>query len=347
MEASAVATAQAELYQELAGLGTSLADGHSILILAAGAAASGKTLTLVGNPEEAKCNGGFLLPNDDNDGDDNERVPTERSASTPTQTATAKQANNPMAKKGHRKGKERHTSEEGTAAEEGRRLLARATPLAGLIPRLMAEAFATLTHRSAQCAFSVNVGAAAVLASPAPTAEGGEAVECLLPTPPRTSKSPLNAPRGDEGGSTQSNSELRGPSRPPPSPPEDTLWGRAARAESPHEVVGIVEAARLRATATSDASSPGRSNRHFLSRLRVELLNHSTKEISACEMIIAELAEEQVGDLWPTALAGVIREHAMGAAITPEKQSSMESHLDPLLVMLRSCLRDTAKVLML
>lgn len=328
-----VAAAQAELHRELAGLGTTLADGHSVVLLVAGAVASGKTLTLVGDPDEASRKEGFFLA----DGG----VERELSrAGSPGQ-----ERGGSVPKKVSRKDKAKEGGVDSTATRGDDVAVAKASPLAGLFPRLVAEAFATLAHRRAQCAFTVHVSAAAVSASDATAGRDGGAVECLLPPPPGNSESaPLDA-SAESPGSAQAVQHEGDPARPPPSPPDDALWGRAVPAASPHEVVAIVEAARLRAAGAPAGAPPSeRYDRHFLSRVRVELENHSTKEASACDMVIAELAEEGVGNTWPVALAQVIRDHPAVTAAKTEKQNGAKSFQDPLLDMVRSCLGDTTKV---
>lgn len=326
-EASAIATAQAELHRELSGLGTSLADGHSVLLLAAGAAASGKTLTLVGEPEKSGAAGVFFTRETDDD------------------EVAAASAGNPSggdvgAKRGPRKGKGKGGGGAASAAATdvesggGGGIAEKICPLAGLLPRLVAEAFATLSHRSSQCAFTVTVSAAAVSIPAAPTTLNDALVECLL--------SP--ATHG-EGGGGSSELSATNPAQPPP-PEGGQLWGCAIPAISPQEVVAIVEAARIRAIASPNSTpGSGASKRHFLSKIRVELQNHSTNELSCCEMILAELAEERPGDAWPVGLADAIRAHATATVVrSDDGEGPTGPRGNPLLAMVRSCLSGTAKV---
>lgn len=340
-EPSSVAAAQAEMHRELAGLGVSLADGNNILVLVAGARGSGKTITLFGDPDEAQRAGGFLLSHEDPDARAVDKTTT-ASSSVPVE----QHAENAKPKAGMRRGKDKPQAGDGTGAGAGGGGTARAIPLAGLFPRLAAEMFATLTHRKAQCAFTVCVSAAAVSTSAAETVDDrNAAVECLLPIPPAKPCATSETSGGDVD-DPQLAEETRDPVRPPPSPPDDVIWGREETAVSPHEAVAIVEAARLRAAAVpTNSPSGGCSHRHFLSRMRVELTNHSTQEISACELVIAELAEERSGDTWPSALAKVVRDHAAPTAVNSEQEKGKDSwHCHPLLGMVRTCLTDTAKV---
>lgn len=330
-DASATSAGQTELHREVAGLGTTLADGNSVLLIAAGAAGSGKTLTLVGDPDEARAAGGFFF----------EEVGREDGAEVgapPTLTGNGE-------KKVARKGKGKGGGADGAAldalGEGGGGVAAKAKPLAGIFPRLVAEAFATLNHRSAQCAFVVWVSAAAV-SVPAAGGNGG-VVECLLPPPsPVGGDSPGEQAECGDGRGVEHN-EQRDPRLPPLAPPEDRLWGRALPASSPQETMAIVEDARSRVVApppsTSEAGAPKASEtRHFLSRIRVELVNRSTNEISSCEMVAMELGEEKAGESWSAALAEVLRAHAAAAIVAkPEEE-------DGFLGMVRGCLTETSKV---
>ena len=79
--------------------------------------------------------------------------------------------------------------------------------------------------------------------------------------------------------------------------------------------------------------------RHFLSRIRVDLVNRSTNEHSSCEMVVMELAEEKPEASWPVALAEMVRSKAAAsvAAAAPEEAEGF-------LGMVKGCLTDTAKV---
>lgn len=318
---------QVEVHREVSGLGTSLADGHSVLLMAVGAAGSGKTLTLVGSPEEADTAGDFFLA----------AAPAGGGGVPPTATGTSSEKKTTKKGKGKAAGAEGAGSDMPGGSEEG--AAAKATPLAGILPRLVAETFATLTHRSAQCAFAVWVSAAAVSL---PTADAGAGtsrgeVECLLPPPPTKGDS-----LGDQPESGKSKEEERDPQLPPPAPREDPLWGHAVAASSPQEAMAIVELARSRAATrppTEAVAGVGVGvGRHFLSRLRVELVNRSTSEASSSDMVVVETAEERPGDTWPAALAEVIRAHA--AAATGSSADGGEG----LIGMVKGCLADTAKV---
>lgn len=334
-DVTATTVGQAELYREVAGLGTSVADGHSVLLLAVGAAASGKTLTLVGSPNEATVAGGFFLAEAPGEG-----------TGTGGATAVGKQGDEATSKKPTRKAKGKGGGAEGAAAVEaangsGGGVAAKAIPLAGIFPRLMAETFATLVHRNAQCKFVVSVSAAAVSMPPPNGEKGGGLVECLLPPPPGDSDSKQTQ---SQGGGDATDKEERDPQFPPPVPAEDRHWGRALAASSPQEATSIVEDARSRATELELSTSEG-SKRHFLSRIRVELLNRSTSEASACEIVVVELAEERPGDSWPSALAEIVRAHATATPIAKSDDSEASgSGSSPLLGMVRGCLADTAKV---
>lgn len=327
-DASAISTGQLELHREVEGLGTSFADGHSVLLMAVGAVGSGKTLTLVGDPEEAKAKGGFFLAQASSG------VASE-AGEAPT-AAAASQSDKKPAKKGKGKGGPVDGGAGGELGEGGGGVAAKTIPLAGVFPRLVAEAFATLNHRSAQSAFVVWVSAAAVT-MPAAGGPTGDVVECLLPPPP-----PLagNAPPGEaeitENDSAQSK-DKRDPNLPPHAPPDDRLWGRAVAASTPQEALAFFEDARSRAAGSK--APEGSETRHFLSRIRVELVNRSTNEQSSCEMVVMELAEEKPEASWPAALAEMVRSKAASsvAAAAPEEAEGF-------LGMVKGCLTDTAKV---
>lgn len=331
---TATIVGQAELYREVAGLGTSVADGHSVLLLAVGAATSGKTLTLLGSSEEARSAGGFFLA----------EAPGEATGAGGA-TAVDRQGDEAPSKKPTRKAKGKGGGIEGGAADTanggGGGVAARTIPLAGIFPRLMAETFASLAHRNAQCSFVVSISAAAVSLPPPNGEDGGGLVECLLP-PPLGDRD--NKQTESQAGGEATSKEERDPHFPPPAPPEDRHWGRALPASSPKEAMSIVEDARSRATEIALPASAG-GGRHFLSRVRVELLNRSTSESSTCEMVIIELAEERPGDSWPSALAGVVRAHAMATPVAKSNETETSgSGSSPLLGMVRGCLADTAKV---
>lgn len=315
-DTSGAGAGQTELHREVAGLGTTLADGHSVLLVAAGAAGSGKTLTLVGDSEEAKTLGGFFLLEQSGENGAGSGVPP---------TASGGHSD----KKSPKKGKGKGVSSQGDASGgSGGGVTAKVTPLTGIFPRLIAETFATLAHRSAQCAFVVWVSAAAV-STPATTGTNDGTVECLLPPPPSNDSAQVDQVEDRDCANDQLGKE-RDPHVPPPAPPEDRLWGRALPASSPDEAMVILEDARSRSRAVE--------MRHFLARVRLELKNRSTNEVSSCEMVIAELAEEKPGDSWPTALAEVVRAHSAATAIAKSNET------DGLLGMIRGCLTDTAKV---
>ncbi|CAM9384492.1 unnamed protein product [Scytosiphon promiscuus] len=353
------AAAQTELHKEVAGLGTTLADGHNVLLLAAGASRAGKTFTLVGKPDEttgpaatasASRNCCFFLA----------EVFGEDGAGASARAPAAAEA-----RKGQKKGK----GKAGGGAGGGERLgadnlhdggggvAAKATPLAGVFPRLVAEAFATLDHRVAQCAYIVWVSAAAVSipAPPDAASSRGPTVESLLPpsAPPPPGCGDVT-PTGSGGQSNdnagaasngEKQEEERDPDLPPRAPPEDDgRWGSAVPATSPQEVMEIITEARSRVRlAERAAAAEMREERHFLARIRVELVNRSTNEVSSCEMVIVELAEEKPGEAWPAALAEVVRAHA--AATTANSNKLDEG--PGLLGMVRACLADTAKVVTL
>ncbi|CAM9543634.1 unnamed protein product, partial [Hapterophycus canaliculatus] len=302
---------QAELHKEVAGLGTTLADGHNVLLLAAGASRSGKTLTLVGEPDEttrpaaagptAPGNSCFFLAEVSGEGGGG------TSATAPLAAEGKK-----VPKKGKGKagggagGGERGAAE--SLHDGGGGVAAKATALAGIFPRLLAEAFATLNHRAAQCAYVVWVSAAAVSipAPPDAASSRGAVVESLLP--PSAPPPPACGGRSSTGSGGQTEDEVgaalnreeqneeRDPELPPRAPPEDDgRWGSAVAASSPQEVMEIITGARSRAKMSEGAAAETREDRHFLSRIRVELVNRSTHEVSSCEMVIVELAEEKPG----------------------------------------------------
>lgn len=342
-ELAATTAGQAELHKEVAGLGTTLADGHNVLLVAVGASRTGKTLTLIGEPDEAlsaagKC--GFFIA----------EASSEDGGAAPALAAKANQGEH---KKTPKKGKGKAGGGGGGGGREAEEALgdggggvaAKATPLAGIFPRLLAETYATLNHRVAQCAFVVWVSAAAVSIS---AASGGGIIESLVPpavpSPPVCGdSSPARdgeQTRDPDGESAEQLKEKRDPDPPPRAPPENSLWGRAVAASSPQEVMEIVADARSRAVSPVAGSTPGmREDRHFLLRVRVELVNRSTNEAASCEMVLAELAEEKPGEVWPAVLAGAVRAHAAATAVNRKGDEA-----DGLLGMIRGCLTDTAKV---
>ena len=354
-EIAAKTAGQAELHKEVAGLGTTLADGHNVLLMAVGASRSGKTMTLVGEPDAAAAAAGtcgYFVPealSEDGGG-----------AGAKAGAAPAPTASHGDAKRQPKKGKGKGGAGGGRGAEEalgdgGGGVALVATPLAGIFPRLLAEAFATLGHRVAQCAFVVWVSAAAVSLPEGADAAGsrGGVVESLLPptsasndSDPAGSGEQVEGSGGDGDGATadQTKNE-RDPGVPPRAPPEDGgLWGRAVAASSPQEVMKVIADARLRAASLSATPAEGnapvmREDRHFLSRVRVELVNRSTNEVSSCEMVIVELAEEKPGEAWPAALAEIVRAHAAATAANNKGDEA-----DGFLGLIRGCLADTAKV---
>lgn len=339
---------QTELHKEVAGLGTTLADGHNILLLAAGASRSGKTFTLVGEPDEttrptaeSTASGSclFFLA----------EVPSEDGGGTSGMAPVAAEARK-VPKKGKGKGGGGGT---GGGAESlhdggGGGVAAKATPLAGIFPRLLAEAFATLNHRVAQCAFVVWVSAAAVSMSGPPDAASsrGTTVESLLPPSDPPPRAGGGGQVEDEAGAVpkgQKQKEERDPGLPPRAPPEDDgRWGGAVAASSPQEVMEIVTNARSRARLSEGAAGELRENRHFLFRVRVELVNRSSNEVSSCEMVVVELAEEKTGEAWPAGLAEAVRAHAAAASANSNKLDEATG----LLGMVGACLTDTAKVIL-
>ena len=322
-DASATSAGQVELHREVEGLGTSFADGHSLLLMAVGATGTGKTLALVGDPKEAKTKGGFFLV------EANGGMASEGGEAP---AAAVSQSDKKPTKKGKGKGAPADSGAGGELGDGGGGVAAKTIPLAGVFPRLLAEAFATLNHRNAQSAFVVWVSAAAVTV-PA-VGSTNEVVECLLPPPPLgDNESPEQAKNVD--GDNAVSKEKRGPHLPPNAPPKDRLWGRAVLASSPQEAVGIFEDARSRASGSN--ASEGTETKHFLSKIRVELVNRSTNEQSSCEMVVMELAEEKPGESWPAALAEMIRSKAASVAGKPEEAGG-------LLGMAKGCLTDSAKV---
>lgn len=327
MDPSASAAAQTEVFKELSGLGTSLADGHSVLLLIAGGTASGKTLALVGNPHDSSTTGQFFLSDAIVSG-----AVEAVAAGTPAGV-------DPTTKRSPRKAK---GNKAGGGADEGSKggggIGARTAPMAGLFPRLMAETFATLLHRSSHCAFKVMVSAAAVSASASTfSAKDKDLVECLLPSTP--------AQECGTGGGVSEEPEMT-PARPPPSPAESRPWGCEVPAESPQQVVAMVEAARSKAVESAQhMPGSGVSERHLLAKVRMQLLNHGTNESSSSELVVVELAEEKTGDAWAAALAQMVRTHATTTAAKPDEgQETSGPSSNPLLGMVRGCLGDTAKV---
>lgn len=351
VEVAATMAAQTELHKEVAGLGTTLADGHNVLLMAVGASRSGKTLTLLGEPDSSAAAGtcGFYVP--EATSEDGGEAATKATA---VPAATTNQARS--TKKGKGKGGRGGMQELG---DGGGGVAVEATPLAGILPRLLAETFATLDHRVAQCAFVVSVSAAAVSIPAAPDTVGsrGGVVESLLspaipPPPVRSGSSPpgdgeqVEGDGGDgDGGGNEKKREERDRDLPLRSPPDDDgMWGGKVAASSPQEVMELIADARSRAASPSDTSAAGgttgmREDRHFLSRVRVDLVNRSTSEASSCEMVMVELVEEKPGEAWPAALADVVRAHAAATAV-----SNKGDEADGILGMVRGCLSDTAKV---
>eukprot|EP00903_Cladosiphon_okamuranus_P007587 g7360.t1 len=352
-EVVATTAGQTELHKEVAGLGTTLADGHNVLLMAVGASRSGKTLTLVGEPDSNAATGtcGFYVPEDTSE--DGGGAAT-KAAAVPG--ATTNQARS--TKKG--KGKRGSGTEE--LGDGGGGVAVKATSLAGIFPRLLAETFATLNHRAAQCAFVVSVSAAAVSIPAAPDAVGsrGGVVESLLspaipPPPVRSGSSPaadeeqVKGNGGDGGGGRNGEKkDERDRDLPPRSTPEDDgMWGGAVAASSPQEVMVLIAEARSRSVSPSNTSAAGdttcmREDKHFLSRVRVNLVNRSTSEASSCEMVMVELAEEKPGEAWPAALAEVVRAHTAATAVSIKGDEA-----DGFLGMVKGCLSDTAKVVTL
>lgn len=352
-EVAGAMAGQTELHKEVAGLGTTLADGHNVLLMAVGASRSGKTLTLVGEPDSAvaatgTC--GFYVPATSED------VGGMGTKAAAAPAAPTNQARSTKKGKGKGGGGGGGTEEVG---DGGGGVAVKATPLAGIFPRLLAETFATLDHRVAQCAFVVSVSAAAVSIPAAPDAVGsrGGVVESLLspaiPPPPACSGS---SPAGDgeqvkgdggdgDGGRNEKKMDERDRDLPPRAPPEDDgMWGGMVAASSPQEVMELIAGAKSRAVSPSATSAAGgtagmREDRHFLSRVRVDLVNRSTSEASSCEMVMVELAEEKPGEAWPAALADVVHAHAAATAV-----SNKGDEADGFLGMIRGCLSDTAKV---
>ena len=305
----------------MSGLGITLADGHSVFLMAAGAAGSGKTLTLIGDPEEAEASEGFfpaLPPIDEGTGG-----------------AMGHMASGAYGEKKH-SNKERGKRSSSLSVElpprnSGGRgdLAVSITPLAGILPRLMAEIFATLSHRNVQSAFVVWVNAAYVSNMARP--DDGEAVENLL-SPPTFSEHLPNEHVEDE------RNGKRNLQPPPPAPPHDRLWGHAIQVSSAQEAMLILESARSRAASETPTESRRRKPGHFLSRVGVKVVNRSTSEESISEMVTVELPEERPGDSWPTALAELVRAHASTTGLAKEIEA------DGLLGMIRGCLQDTSKV---
>lgn len=210
-DAFATSAGQVELHREVEGLGTSFADGHSVLLMAVGAAGAGKTLTLVGDTEEAKAKGGFFLAEVSSgvgsEGGEAPAVAVSQSDKKPT-------------KKGKGKAAPADGGAGGELGDGGEGVAAKTIPLAGVFPRLLAEAFATLNHRNSQSAFVVWVNAAAVTMPAAGST--GDLVECLLPPPPLSDNACPKEAKGVDGDSAL-NKDKRDPHLPPHAPPEDRL----------------------------------------------------------------------------------------------------------------------------
>lgn len=314
---------QAEVYQQVSGLGTTLVDGHSILILAAGATGSGKTMTLIGDQEEAKASGGFFpeaAPT--NEGPDGGIGPT-------TSGHNGEKSN---LKKGKRQGSKINNPDEamdGMLSGSGDKVPLSTTPLAGILPRLLAETFAILNHRDAHSAFIVWVSAVHVSNTACPS--DNKAVESLLAPAAMGVETPA---AGLEGG----RSDARNFESPSPAPPEDHIWGRAVEASSPQEAMAIVEDARSRAASGTQTGTGRGDMGHILLRFVVKLVNRVTNENSISEMVTVELAEESEGDTWPKALGEIVRAHAAATGQSKEDQGG------GLLGMVMGCLRDTSKV---
>lgn len=314
---------QAEVYQQVSGLGTTLADGHNFLIMAAGATCSGKTMTLLGDQEEAKASGGFFP----------EAAPTDEGPDGGIgPTTSGRNGEKSNSKKGKRKGSQANDPDEaadGILSGSGYIVRLSTTPLAGILPRLLAETFATLTHRDAHSAFMVWVSAVHVSNTACPS--DTKAVESLLA--PATKGEETSRVNLDGG-----KSDARKFETPLPTPPEDPIWGRAVEASSPQEAMAIVEDARSRAASGTQTGTGRGDMGHILLRFVVKLVNRATNENSMSEMVTVELAEERPGDTWPKALAEIVRAH--GAATSHLKQDQSGG----LLGMVRGCLRDTSKV---
>ncbi|CAM9655313.1 unnamed protein product, partial [Choristocarpus tenellus] len=305
----AVIQGQQEFHQELVSLGTSLVDGHSLLLLVAGASGSGKSLTLIGDPEEAKGPGGFFVMDAGKEGDENKG---EKKVVEPLARGTKK------VKRGKDWG-----AGAGGGGLAGEVVPAKTKPLVGLLPRLAAQAFATLNHRQPQCGFLVTFSAVSVSAAAVAMSE----ITCLLP--------PRVVDGGDSG--SKGDGEGKGESLPPPEPPEEEpLWKRSVPARSPEELACLIEAARVRGCEAS-ASTPW----HLVARVQVKSINHCSKEVVTSDMVLSEMAEEIPGTTWAESVAGAVRAHASGAA-APQEQSSTGG--DKLVEFLQGCLRGTGKV---
>lgn len=314
---------QTEVYQQVSGLGITLADGHSILLMAAGAAGSGKTMTLLGDLEEAKASGGFFPAAASTDEGPDGGI---------GRTTSGRNGEKSNSKKGKRKGSQGNDPEEATdgmIGGSGDLVRLSTTPLAGILPRLLAEAFATLNHRDAHSAFMFWVSAAHVsnTASPSDT----KAVESLLPPATMGEESPWANLEGGRSDGRNLESLL-------PTPPEGHIWGRAVEASSPQEAMAIVEDARSRAASGTQEGTGQGDMGHVLLRFVVKLVNRVTNEESISEMVTVELAEERPGDTWPKALAEIVRAHAAATGHSKQDQAG------GLLGMVRGCLRDTSKV---
>lgn len=314
--------------------------------MAVGASRSGKTLALVGEPDQTAAavgGDGFFVA--DASGED--------SKGTATPAATAIQGE---PKKVPKKGKGKAGGGGGGGERGGEEALGdggggvalKVTPLAGVFPRLLAETYATLKHRVAQCAFVVWVSAVAVSIPVGPQVADGSSgvVQSLLPpvVPPPVCGDSSSA--GCEGDTSDEKKNQVEPDATSSGPTEgENRWGREVAASSPQEVMRIVMDARTRVASSPEVGGSGnseevRKDRHFLSRVRVELVNRSTSEASSCEMVIVELAEEMPGEAWPVALAETVRAHAAATVVNINKSD----RADGLPGMVRSCLADTAKV---
>ncbi|CAM9580062.1 unnamed protein product [Discosporangium mesarthrocarpum] len=327
-----LAQGQTELHQEMSSLGTSLADGHNVLLLASGAARSGKSLTLIGDPEEAKEPGGFFMPEvaggkgPEGDGGCGEGA-----------GSGAGGAGERKSKKGKAsKGGNGHGSVEGVARVKSR---------AGLLPRITAEVFATLTNRQSQCHFTVSFSAVSVSAGSAPSPPQ---VRCLLPPSAGLADTGASGVGGDGATTcTGRSDDTRGGERKEagmtPSGPtmEDSLWKRSVQACTAAEVASLMEAARVEGGETAAGMAW-----HLVSRVLVRSVNHCTKEVLVSELVMVELAEEVPGSLWAKRLASAVQAHA-SAAVPAGTSGSVAAGEDPLLQMVEGCLRDTGKVVTL
>ncbi|CAM9603092.1 unnamed protein product, partial [Phaeothamnion confervicola] len=166
--AAAGVAAQRELFAELASLATSLADGHNICFLVAGGVGAGRSFTLRGSPSEAALAAALA--------DAAAAANAAAAGAVATATANGSAAAGGAAHLhppgvavnsfGHRRKSADNGVGGGGGAGGATAAAAAGTeqtvgPLAGLLPRLLVEAFRVLSERDAQAAFRVAVGAAA------------------------------------------------------------------------------------------------------------------------------------------------------------------------------------------